>query len=42
MLKRDPAFDLDTCFNEERSGASEPAASLAAEGITLAIACWCR
>jgi transposase len=42
LLKRHPAFDLDTCFNESRSGAREPAASLAAEGITLAIACWCR
>jgi hypothetical protein len=42
MLKRDTAFDIDKFFNESRSGASEPAASRAAEGISLAIECWCR
>jgi transposase len=42
MLKRDTAFDMDKFFNESRRGASEPAASLAAEGISLAIECWCR
>jgi transposase len=41
MLKRETAFDLDKFFNEERSGASEPAASLAAAGLSLAIECWC-
>jgi len=41
-LKRDTAFAMDQCFNEERSEVREPAASLAAEGISLAIECWCR
>jgi transposase len=42
MVKRETAFEMDTFFNASRSGASEPAASLAAEGISLAIECWCR
>jgi transposase len=42
MLKRETAFDMDKFFNEYRSGASEPAASRAAEGISLALECWCR
>jgi transposase len=40
MLKRETAFDLDQFFHECWSGAGEPAASLAAEGISLASACW--
>jgi len=31
---------LDTSLREAWSGAGEPAASLAAEGISLAIECW--
>jgi transposase len=42
MLKRATAFDRDKFFHEYRSGAREPAASRAAEGIRLAIECWCR
>jgi hypothetical protein len=42
MLKRDTAFALDTCLRESWSRAGEPAASLAADGITLAIECWQR
>jgi transposase len=40
MLKRDTAFDVDKFLRESWSGAGEPAASLAAEGISLAIECW--
>jgi transposase len=34
LLTRDPAFERDKFFTESRSGASEPAASLDAEGIS--------
>jgi hypothetical protein len=40
MLKRDTAFDSDTFLREEWSGGGEPAASRAAEGISLAHKCW--
>jgi transposase len=40
MCKRDTAFDLDKVLHESWSGAGEPAAELAAEGISLAITCW--
>jgi transposase len=40
MGQRDPAFDLDKFLHESWRGAGEPAASLAAEGISLAITCW--
>ncbi len=40
MLKRDTAFDWDKFLRESWSGVGEPAASLAAEGISLAIKCW--
>jgi hypothetical protein len=40
MLKRDMAFDLDKFFCESWSRAGEPAASLAAEGVSLTIECW--
>jgi transposase len=40
MLKRDTAFDVAKFLRESWSGAGEPAASLAAEGISLAIECW--
>jgi hypothetical protein len=40
MLKRDTAFALDKFLRQEWRGAGEPAASRAAEGISLAIACW--
>jgi hypothetical protein len=33
-------FDMDKFFNESRSGAGEPVASLTAQGISLAITCW--
>ena len=39
-LKRDPAFDLDKFLRAEWSGAGEPAASLAAEGLSLTSECW--
>jgi hypothetical protein len=39
-LKRDTAFELDQLLRKYGSGAGGPAASLAAEGIRLAIACW--
>jgi len=39
MLKRNTAFDMDKFFSESRSGVSEPAASRAAAGISLAIEC---
>jgi hypothetical protein len=42
MLKRDTAFALDTCLRESWSRAGEPAASLAADGISLAVECWQR
>jgi transposase len=42
MFKRDTAFDLDPCLHEERRGASEPAAYLDAQGISLAMRCWER
>jgi transposase len=38
--KRDTAFDVDKFLRESWRGAGEPAASLAAEGISLAIECW--
>ncbi len=37
---RDPAFDLDKFLHASWSGAGEPAASLAAEGISLTIEGW--
>jgi transposase len=40
MWKRETAFDRDNFFSESWSGASEPAASRAAEGISLAIEGW--
>ena len=40
LLKRDMAFDVDKFLRASWSGAGEPAASLAAEGISLAIECW--
>jgi transposase len=42
LLTRETAFDMDTFFNASRSGASAPAASRAAAGISLASECWCR
>jgi transposase len=42
MCKRDTAVDLDKFLHESRSGASEPAASLDAQGISLAMRCWER
>jgi transposase len=41
-LQRDPAFDMDQCFNASRRGARAPAASRAAAGSSLAIEGWCR
>jgi transposase len=38
--KRDTAFDLDQFLQESWSRAGEPAASRAAEGISLTITCW--
>jgi transposase len=40
MLTRDTAVDLDKFCTAWWSGAGEPAASLAAAGISLARACW--
>jgi transposase len=40
MRKRDTAFAGDTCLSESCSRGSEPAASRAAEGISLTITCW--
>jgi hypothetical protein len=40
LLKRDPAFALDKCCNGYWSGAGEPAASRAADGISLASEGW--
>jgi transposase len=40
MVTRDTAFHLDKFLPESRSGAGQPAASLAAEGISLAMRCW--
>jgi transposase len=40
MCKRDTAFDLDKFLQASWSGAGEPAASRAAEGISLAIKGW--
>jgi Transposase IS116/IS110/IS902 family/Transposase len=42
MCKRDTAFDLDKFLQASWSGAGEPAASRAADGISLAIECWER
>jgi hypothetical protein len=40
MLKRDTAVDWDKFLSQEQSGVGEPAASLAAEGISLTNKCW--
>jgi hypothetical protein len=42
MVQRDTAFALDQFCNEDRRGVREPAASRAAEGISLAMEGWCR
>ena len=42
LCTRDTAFDLDKLLAGEWRGAREPAASLDAEGLSLAIACWGR
>lgn len=39
-LKRETVVAMDKFFSESWSGASEPAASRAADGISLAIECW--
>jgi transposase len=39
-LQRDTACDVDQCLRQSWSGAGEPAASRAAEGLSLALECW--
>ena len=42
LVTRETAFARDNFGHEYRSGARAPAASLAAAGLSLARACWCR